>query len=60
MNTPLFKSLIDEQIADIERSLAVVGAGLPREVPVSALPPQLVAAIKAGRIAVRAKASTQQ
>ena len=54
MNTsPLYPSLIDEQIADIERSLAIIGAGLPRDVPVAALPPKLVAAIKAGRIAVR-------
>lgn len=57
MNTsPIYQSLIDEQLADIERSLAVIGAGLPREVPVSALPPKLVAAIKAGRITVRARA----
>lgn len=53
MTTPIVKTLIDEQIAEIERSLAVLGAGLPREVPVSALPPQVVAAIKAGRVAVR-------
>jgi hypothetical protein len=51
--TPLYPSLIDEQIADIERSLAIIGAGLPREIPVTALPPKLAAAIKAGRIAVR-------
>lgn len=51
--TPIVKSLIDEQLADIERSLAVIGAGLPRELPVAHLPPKLVAAIKAGRISVR-------
>ena len=55
MSTPPVKTLIDEQLAEIERSLAVVGAGVPRELPVSALPPQLVAAIKTGRIAVRAR-----
>lgn len=55
MSTAPVKSLIDEQLADIERSLAIVGAGLPRELPVSALPPKLVAAIKAGRITVRAR-----
>lgn len=53
MSTSPVKTLIDEQLDEIERSLAVIGAGLPRELPVSALPPQLVAAIKAGRIAVR-------
>jgi hypothetical protein len=53
MSTPPVKTLIDEQLDEIERSLAVIGAGLPRELPVSALPPQLVAAIKTGRIAVR-------
>ncbi|EJN32126.1 MULTISPECIES: hypothetical protein [unclassified Pseudomonas] len=53
MSTAPVKSLIDEQLEQIERSLAIIGAGLPREVPVSSLPPKLVAAIKAGRIAVR-------
>jgi hypothetical protein len=55
MSTAPVKSLIDEQLDEIERSLAVIGAGLPREIPVTALPPQLVAAIKTGRIAVRAR-----
>lgn len=55
MTTPIVKTLVDEQIAEIERSLAIIGAGLPRELPVKALPPQLVAAIKAGRITVRAR-----
>lgn len=53
MTTPIVPSLLDEQLADIERSLAVIGAGLPRELPVAHLPPKLVAAIKAGRISVR-------
>ncbi|VVP89522.1 hypothetical protein PS918_03094 [Pseudomonas fluorescens] len=53
MSTAPVKSLIDEQLDEIERSLAIVGAGLPRELPVSALPPKLVAAIKTGRIGVR-------
>lgn len=53
MTTPIVKTLIDEQIAEIERSLAILGAGLPREAQVSALPPQIVDAIKAGRVAVR-------
>lgn len=55
MTTAPVKTLIDEQLDEIERSLAVIGAGIPRELPVAALPPKLVAAIKAGRIAVRAR-----
>lgn len=55
MTTPIVKTLVDEQIAEIERSLAIIGAGLPRELPITALPPKLVAAIKAGRITVRAR-----
>lgn len=55
MTTAPVTSLIDEQLADIERSLAVIGAGIPRDLPVAALPPQLVAAIKSGRIAVRSR-----
>lgn len=53
MSQPIVKSLIDDQIADIERSLAIIGAGLPREMPVAHLPPKLVEAVKAGRISVR-------
>ncbi|HEN8710596.1 TPA: hypothetical protein U8203_000239 [Pseudomonas putida] len=53
MSTAPVKSLIDEQLEQIERSLAIIGAGLPRELPVAHLPPKLVAAIKSGRISVR-------
>lgn len=53
MTTAPVKSLVDEQIAEIERSLTILCAGLPRDLPVSALPPKLAAAIKGGRIAVR-------
>ncbi|MCV4343278.1 hypothetical protein [Pseudomonas capsici] len=53
MTTHLAPTLIDEQLADIERSLQIIGSGLPREIPVNALPPKLVDALKAGRIAVR-------
>lgn len=56
MSTPIVKSLVDEQLEQIERSLAIIGAGLPREMPVRLLPPKLVAAIKAGRITVRPRA----
>lgn len=53
MSTRPVHSLIDEQIAEIERSLSVVSAGLPRDMPVQALPPKLADAVKSGRIAVR-------
>jgi hypothetical protein len=56
MSTAPVKTLIDEQLEQIERSLAIVGAGLPREMPVASLPPKLVVAIKAGRITVRPRA----
>ena len=55
MTTAPVKTFLDEQLEEIARSLAVVGAGIPREAPVSALPPPLVTAIKQGRIAVRAR-----
>lgn len=55
MTTSPVKTLIDEQLEEIEHSLAVIGAGVPRDLPVAALPPKLVAAIKAGRIEVRAR-----
>ncbi|KPB83851.1 MULTISPECIES: hypothetical protein [Pseudomonas syringae group] len=53
MTTPVVKSLIDEQLEEIARSWSIVSAGLPREIPVSSLPPRLVEAVKTGRIAVR-------
>ncbi|WP_454864548.1 hypothetical protein [Pseudomonas rhizophila] len=55
MSTAPVKSLIDEQIAEIERTLAILGAGLPRDLPVASIPPKLAAAIKGGRIAVRVR-----
>ncbi|MGY2183325.1 hypothetical protein [Pseudomonas agarici] len=55
MSTSPVKSLIDEQIEEIERALIVLGAGLPRDLPVSSLPPKLAAVIKGGRIAVRVR-----
>ncbi|WP_177429816.1 hypothetical protein [Pseudomonas sp. SWI44] len=53
MTTAPVKSLIDEQLEQIERSLAIIGAGVPREWPVQKLPPEVVAAIKSGQLAVR-------
>ena len=55
MTTAPVKSLIDEQLEEIERSLAMIGAGalLPREFPVQKLKPEIAAALKAGQIAVR-------
>lgn len=53
MTTSPVKSLIDEQLEQIERSLAIIGFGLPREMPVQQLPPEIAAALKAGQIAVR-------
>ncbi|MBA6150206.1 hypothetical protein [Pseudomonas juntendi] len=53
MSTAPVKSLIDEQLEQIERSLAIIGAGVPRELPVQQLRPEIVAALKAGQIAVR-------
>ncbi|MBS7559961.1 hypothetical protein KHO49_16585 [Pseudomonas sp. RC4D1] len=53
MTTAPVKSLIDEQLEQIERSLAIVSAGVPRNLPVSALPPALAEAIKNGRVAIR-------
>lgn len=35
MTTAPVKSLIDEQLEQIERSLAIIGAGVPRDLPES-------------------------
>ncbi|MNP79432.1 hypothetical protein D3C76_1772730 [compost metagenome] len=61
MTTPIVKSLIDEQLDDIERKIALLGFGLPfnevigrkREELVANLPQRLAATMKGGRIAVR-------
>ncbi|WP_223538750.1 hypothetical protein [Pseudomonas sp. BF-R-12] len=55
MTTAPVKTLVDEQLDEIERSLTILGAGLPRDLPVASLPPKLAAAIKGGRIAVRVR-----
>jgi hypothetical protein len=63
MTTAPIKSLIDEQIEQIERTLAVISfgipfneaVGLPREMSVASLPRRLSATMKGGRIAVRVR-----
>ena len=63
MSTPLVKTLIDEQLDDIERKIAVLGFGLPfnevigrrRDELVASLPQRLAATMKGGRIAVRVR-----
>lgn len=63
MSTPLVKSLIDEQIDDIERKISLFGFGLPfneligrgREELVRDLPQRLSTTMKGGRIAVRVR-----
>jgi len=63
MTTPIVTTLVDEQLADIERKIAVLGFGLPfnevigrkREDLVDNLPQRLSVIMKGGRIAVRAR-----
>lgn len=63
MSTAPVKTLIDEQIEDIERKIALLGFGLPfnevigrnREELVANLPQRLAATMKGGRIAVRVR-----
>ena len=63
MSTPIVKSLVDEQLDDIERRIAILGFGLPfnevigckREDLVDNLPQRLSVTMKGGRIAVRAR-----
>lgn len=63
MNTPPVKSLIDDQIDEIESKLVLMGFGLPfnevigksREVLVASLTQRLAATMKGGRIAVRVR-----
>lgn len=61
--TPIYESLIDEQLADIERGLAVIAHGIPfyqvigksPDFKVCDLKVQLSATQKGNRIAVRAR-----
>ena len=63
MTTPPVKSLIDEQLDEIESKLILLGFGLPfnevigkpREMHVANLPQRLAATMKGGRIAVRVR-----
>ncbi|VVQ20113.1 hypothetical protein [Pseudomonas fluorescens] len=63
MTTPPVKTLVDEQLDDIERRIAILGFGLPfnevigrkREDLVSSLPQRLSVIMKGGRIAARVR-----
>lgn len=63
MSTAPVQTLLDEQIDDIERKIAMLGFGLPfnevigrnREELVANLPQRLAATMKGGRIAVRVR-----
>jgi hypothetical protein len=63
MTTPPVKTLVDEQLDDIERRIAILGFGLPfnevigrkREDLVSSLPQRLSVTMKGGRIAARVR-----
>lgn len=63
MTTPIVTTLVDEQLADIERKIALLGFGLPfnevigrkREELVQDLPQRLSVTMKGGRIAARVR-----
>lgn len=63
MTTPPVKTLVDEQLDEIERKIAILGFGLPfneligrgREELVRDLPQRLATTMKGGRIAVRVR-----
>lgn len=63
MTTPPVKTLVDEQLDDIGRRIAILGFGLPfnevigrkREDLVDNLPQRLSVTMKGGRTAVRAR-----
>ncbi|MDQ0124663.1 hypothetical protein J2W17_003617 [Pseudomonas lini] len=63
MSTAPVKTLIDEQLDEIESKLIMLGfglpfnevIGLPRERKVASLPRRLAASMKGGRIAVRVR-----
>jgi hypothetical protein len=63
MTSPIVKTLVDEQIAEIEQKLVLLGFGLPfnevigqpREALVANLPKRLAPSMKGRRIAVRVR-----
>ncbi|AOE78732.1 hypothetical protein A7318_09120 [Pseudomonas lurida] len=63
MTIPVVKTLIDDQLDDIKRRIAILGFGLPfneligrkREDLVRDLPQRLAPTMKGGRIAVRVR-----
>ncbi|MNV77329.1 hypothetical protein D3C71_1707410 [compost metagenome] len=63
MSTPPVKTLVDEQLDDIERRIAILSFGIPfnevigrqRDELVADLPRRLAATMKGGRIVVRAR-----
>jgi hypothetical protein len=63
MSTAPVKSLVDEQLDEIEAKLVMLGFGLPfnevigqpRERAVASLPQRLAPTMKGGRIAVRVR-----
>lgn len=63
MSTPVVKTLIEEQMDEIERRIAILGFGLPfnevigrkREERVADLPHRLSVTMKGGRIAARVR-----
>lgn len=63
MSTAPVKSLIDEQLEQIERTLAVISfgipfneaVGLPRDTPVTSLTRRLAPTMKGRRIAIRVR-----
>uniref|UniRef100_A0AAU6W6C5 Uncharacterized protein n=1 Tax=Pseudomonas phage Aurca01 TaxID=3138527 RepID=A0AAU6W6C5_9VIRU len=63
MSTPIVPSLIEEQLADIDRKFAIMGFGLPfnevigkpREMPVCELTQRLAPSMKGRRILVRVR-----
>ena len=63
MTTPIVKTLVDEQLDDVERRIAILGFGIPfneligrkREDLVRDLPQRLAPTMKGGRIGVRVR-----
>ena len=56
MTTSIYPSLIDDQIAEIERSLALIGFGLPCEETIANLPEHM--AVPADRVLMVFKGAT--